>query len=157
MDGAHTHGHHAGGPGTAVLALTAVALAASVLTRVLTFVLIATAVAGGLMVIGLIGYVVFACRRYQQRTVLLNAETYSWPVCPPARPRPANADPVTLRQAITELHAQLLAAHGGLPAAEGSWHQHLHLHGLTPDQAAAIVTALQAHQHTNPWQDGGGQ
>jgi hypothetical protein len=34
-------------------------------------------------------------------------------------------------------------------------HQHLHLHGLTPDQAAAIITALQAHQHTDPWQDGG--
>ena len=70
-------------------------------------------------------------------------------------PRVVNADPVTLRQAITELQAQLLAARGGLPAADGSQHQHLHFHGLTPEQAAAIITELQDRQHPGGWQDGG--
>ena len=72
-------------------------------------------------------------------------------------PRAVNADPVTLRQAITELQAQLLAARAGLPAADGSRHQHLHFHGLTPEQAAAIITELQARQHPGGWQDGGSQ
>jgi hypothetical protein len=63
---------------------------------------------------------------------------------------------VTLRQAITELQAQLLAARAGLPATDGVRHQHLHLHGLTPAQAAAIITELQT-QHPAPWQDGGSQ
>ena len=71
--------------------------------------------------------------------------------CRPGR----NADPVTLRQAITELHAQLWAARGGLPAADTSQHQHLHFHGLTPEQAAAIVAQLQARQRPTGWQDGG--
>jgi len=57
-----------------------------------------------------------------------------------------------LRQAITELQAQLLVAYG-LPGTDSPRHQHLHLHGLTPDQATAIITALRA----NPWQDGGSQ
>jgi hypothetical protein len=66
-------------------------------------------------------------------------------------------DPVTLRQAITELQAQLLAARAGLPAADGARHQHLHFHGLTPEQAAAIITELQIRQYTTGWQDGGSQ
>jgi Spy/CpxP family protein refolding chaperone len=66
-----------------------------------------------------------------------------------------NTDPVTLRQAITELQAQLLAARAGLPAVDRSRHQHLHLHGLTPEQAAAIFTELQERQHPGGWQDGG--
>jgi hypothetical protein len=65
-------------------------------------------------------------------------------------------DPVTLRQAITELQARLLAARGDLPpAAAGS--QHLHLHGLTPEQVAAILTGLQDRHHLGGWQDGGSQ
>ena len=60
-----------------------------------------------------------------------------------------------LRQAITELQAQLLAARGGLPAADRSQHQHLHFHSLTPEQAAAIITELQARQSSAGWQDGG--
>ena len=67
-----------------------------------------------------------------------------------------NADPVPLRQAIAELQAQILAVRAGLPAVDGSRHQHLHLHGLTPEQAAAIITELQAQQHAG-WQDGGSQ
>ena len=72
-------------------------------------------------------------------------------------PRAVLDDPVTLRQAITELQAQLLAARAGLPAADGSRHQHLHFHGLTPEQAAAIITELQDRQHPGGWQDGGSQ
>jgi hypothetical protein len=64
-------------------------------------------------------------------------------------------DPVTLRQAITELHAQLLAARTDLPPADCS--QHLHLHGLTPAQVAVIMTGLQDRHHRGGWQDGGSQ
>ena len=56
---------------------------------------------------------------------------------------------------ITELQAQLLAARSGPPAADRSQHQHLHFHGLTPEQAAAIIAELQAPQHPAGWQDGG--
>jgi hypothetical protein len=153
MDGAHTHGHGPTGLAELVALGTGIALAASVLARVLTFVLIGLAVAGGLLVLGLIGYVVAACRRYQQATALEAAS--SWPVMPEDPPRAVNADPVTLRQAITELQAQLLAARTGLPAA--SHHQHLHFHGLTPEQAAAIITELQARQPPAGWKDGGSQ
>jgi hypothetical protein len=144
MDGAHTHGHGLSGLGELVALGAGIGLAAMVLARVLTFVLIGLAVAGGLLVIGLIGYVAAACRRYQQATVLEAAP--SWPVVPDALPRAVNADPVTLRQAITELQAQLLAARAGLPAADASQHQHLHFHGLTPEQATAIIAELQARQ-----------
>jgi hypothetical protein len=95
--------------------------------------------------------VVLACRRYQQQTASLDAVPYSAPAVPDDLPCAVNADPVTLRQAISELQVQLLAARAGLPAAQ---HQHLHLHGLTPEQAAAIITELQVQQHAG-WQDGG--
>ena len=58
MDGAHTHGHGPTGLGELVAIGAGIALAAMVLARVLTFLLIGLAVAGGLLVIGLIGYVV---------------------------------------------------------------------------------------------------
>jgi hypothetical protein len=142
MDGAHTHGHGPTGLGELVAIGAGVVLAASVLARVMTFLLIGLAVAGGLLVIGFIGYVVAACRRYQQATAH-EAAQHRWPVVPQDPPRAVNADPVTLRQAITELQAQLLASHTGLPPADGSQHQHLHFHGLTPEQAAAIIAQLQ--------------
>jgi hypothetical protein len=154
MDGAHTHGHGPTGLGELVAIGAGIVLAAMVLARVLTFLLIGLAVVGGLLVIGLIGYVVAACRRYQQATAL-EAAHHHWPVMPDNPPLAVNTDPVPLRQAITELQAQLLAARGDLPAADRS--QHLHFHGLTPDQAAAIIAGLQAHQHTARWQDGGSQ
>ncbi|SRR6266487_111560 len=156
MDGSHTHGHGPTGLGELVAIGAGVALTAMVMARVLTFVLIGLAVAGGLLVIGLIGYVVAACRRYQQVTAPDPAQ-YSWPVVAEDPPQAVNADPVSLRQAITELQAQLLAARGGLPAADHSQHQHLHFHGLTPEQAAAIITQLQARQRRACWQDGGSQ
>jgi hypothetical protein len=156
MDGAHTHRHDPTGLGGLVLLGLGVVLAADVLARVLTLLLIVLAVAGGVLLIGLTSYMVLACRRYQQQTASLDAVPYSTPVVPGDPPRAVNADPVMLRQAITELQAQLLAARAGLPATDGVRHQHLHLHGLTPAQAAAIITELQT-QHPAPWQDGGSQ
>jgi hypothetical protein len=156
MDGAHTHGHGPTGLGELVVLAFGVVLAAGVLARVLTLLLIVLAVGGGVLVAGLIGYVVLACRRYRQATAL-DAAQRRWPVVPQDAPRAVNADPVTLRQAITELQAQLWAARAGLPAADGSRHQHLHSHGLTPEQAAAIITELQARHQPGGWQDGGSQ
>ena len=157
MDGAHTHGHGPTSLGELVAIGAGIALAAMVLARALTFLLLGLAVGGSLLVIGFSGYVVAACRRYQQATAL-EATQHLWPVVSEDPPRVLSADPVPLRQAIAELHAQLLAARAGLPMADGSPHQHLHLHGLTPEQAAAIITELQAQQHPHRrWEDGGSQ
>ncbi len=156
MDGAHTHGHGPTGLGELVAIGAGVALTAMVLARVLTYLLIVLAVAGGVLVIGLIGYVVAACRRYQQATAL-DAAQHLWPVVPVDPPRVVLADPVPLRQVITELQARLLAARAGLPVADSSQHQHLHFHGLSPEQAAAIIAQLQARQQTTGWQNGGSQ
>jgi hypothetical protein len=155
MDGAHTHGHGPSGLGELVVLALGVVLAADILARVLTLLLVVLAVGGGVLVAGLIGYVVLACRRYQQRDTWLNAAPHIWPGVPGDPPRAVNADPVTLRQAITELQAQLLATRTGLPAADGARHQHLHFHGLTPEQAAAIIAQLQARQPPAGWEDGG--
>ena len=114
MDGAHTHGHGPSGLAELVVLGAGIALTADILARVLTLLLIVLAVVGGLLLIGFIGYVVAACRRYQQATAL-EAAQHHWPVLPDDPPRSVNADPVTLRQAITELHSQLLIARGGLP------------------------------------------
>jgi hypothetical protein len=157
MDGAHTHGHGPTGLGELVVLALGIVLAADILARVLTLLLVVLAVGGGALVAGLIGYVVLACRRYQQQERRLNAAPRDWPGMPGDPPRAVLDDPVTLRQAITELQAQLLAAHGGLPPADRSQHQHLHFHGLTPDQAAAIITELQAREHPGGWQDGESQ
>ena len=155
MDGAHTHGHGPTGLGELVVLALGVVLAAGILSRVLTLLLVVLAVGGGVLVIGLIGYVVLACRRYQQQERWLNAAPRGWPDVPGDPARVVLDDPVTLRQAITELQAQLLAAHGGLPPADCS--QHLHLHGLPPEQVAAIMTELQARRPPSGWQDGGSQ
>jgi hypothetical protein len=154
MDGADTHGRGPTGLGELVAVGAGVALAGMVLARVMTFVLIGLAVAGGLLVLGFTGYVVAACRRYQQGTAL-EAIHHRWPVLPDDPPRAATADPVPLRQAIAELQAQLLAVRAGLPVADRSQHQHLHFHGLTPEQAAAIVAELQAQRHPRRWEEGG--
>jgi hypothetical protein len=155
MDGAHTHGHGPTGLGELVVLALGVVVAADILARVLTLLLVVLAVVGGVLVIGLIGYVVLACRRYQQQDTWLNAAPPGWPGLPGDPPRAVNDDPVPLRQAIAELHAQLLAAHGGLPAADRGQHQHLHFHGLTPEQAAAIIAQLQARQDPTSWPEGG--
>jgi uncharacterized membrane protein YebE (DUF533 family) len=154
MDGAHTHGRGPTGLGELVAVGAGAALAAMVLARVMAFLLIVLAIGGGVLLIGLIGYVVAACRRYQQATAL-EAAQHRWPILPDDPPRAATADPVPLRQAIAELHAQLLAARAGLPVADRSQHQHLHFHGLAPEQAAAIIAELQARQPPAGWRDGG--
>jgi uncharacterized membrane protein YebE (DUF533 family) len=156
MDGAHTHGHGPTGLGELVAIGAGVILAAIVLARVLTFLLIGLAVTGGLLAIGLIGYVVHACRRYQPGTALDAAE-YPWLVLPEEPPRAVNDDPVPLRQAIAELQAQLLAARAHWPADEDARHQHLHFHGLTPAQAAALIAELQGPRDTSRWEEGGSQ
>jgi hypothetical protein len=153
MDGAHTHGHRPSGLGELVALALGIVLAADILARMLTLLVIVLAAAGGLLLIGLTGYVVAACCRYQQATAL-EAAQHHWPVLPDDPPRAVLADPVTLRQAITELHAQLLAARASLPPAEASQHQHLHFHGLTAEQAAAIIAELQARHRLGGWQDG---
>jgi hypothetical protein len=157
MDGAHTHGHGPTGLGELVVLALGVVLAADIVARVLTLLLVVLAVGGGVLVIGLIGYVVLACRCYEQQDTWLNAAPRSWPDLPGDPPRAVLDDPVTLRQAITELQAQLLAARVGLPVTDGSRQQHLHLHGLTPEQAADIIAELQARHHLGGWQDGGSQ
>jgi predicted membrane channel-forming protein YqfA (hemolysin III family) len=157
MDGAHTHRHGSTGLSELVLLGLGVVLAVDALARVLTLLLVVLAVAGGVLVIGLVGYVVLACRRYQQQTAPLDAAPNAWPVAPGDPPRAMLDDPVTLRQAISELQAQLLAARADQPATDGARHQHLHLHGLTPAQAAAIITELQAREYPAGWQDGGSQ
>jgi hypothetical protein len=155
MDGAHTHGHGPSGLAELVVLGVGAVWAADILARVLTLLLVVLAVGGGVLAIGLIGYVVLACRGYQQQDTWLNAAPHGWPGVPDDPHRAVNADPVTLRQAITELQAQLLAARGSLPEVDGSRHQHLHLHGLTPEQATAIIAELQARHRPGGWQDGG--
>ena len=155
MDGAHTHGHGPSGLSELVVLALSVVLAAGILARVLAFLLIALAIGGGVLLAGLIGYVVLACRRYQQQDAWLYAAPHGWPDMPGDPPRAMLDDPVPLRQAITELQAQLLAARAGLPAVDRSEHQHLHFHGLTPEQAAVIIAQLQARHHPGGWQDGG--
>jgi hypothetical protein len=157
-DGAHTHGHGdpPAGLGTAILVVAGAVVVASVLERLLAAVLICAAVAAGLLVIGLVSYVVAACRRYQQHTAWLDATS----CLPPAQAAPqclVPADPVVLRQALTDLLTPLLADHAVGSAGDSARHQHLHLHGLTPDQAAAILTALDARHRAAPGPDGGGQ
>ena len=157
MDGAHSHGHGPTGLGELVVLALGVVLAADILARVLTLLLVVLAVGSGVLVIGLIGYVVLACRRYQQQDTWLNAVPRGWADMPCDPPRAVLDDPVTLRQAITELQAQLLATRAGLPVADAARHQHLHLHGLTPEQIAAIMTELQDRHHRGGWQGGGSQ
>jgi hypothetical protein len=49
---------------------------------------------------------------------------------------------VSLRRAITELHAQLAAARAALDSGHPPGaHHHLHFHGLDPAQVAAILAA----------------
>jgi hypothetical protein len=63
MDGAHTHGHGPSGLAELVVLGVGVVLAADILTRVLTLLLVVLAVGGGVLAIGMIGYVVLVCRR----------------------------------------------------------------------------------------------
>src|SRR6266516_3044826 len=119
MDGAHTHGHGPTSLGELVVLALGVVLAADILARVLTLLLVVLAVGGGVLMIGLIAYVVLACRCYQQQDTWPPAALHGWPMVPDDPPPAVNDDPVPLRQAITELQAQLLAARAGLPVTDG--------------------------------------
>jgi hypothetical protein len=90
MDGAHTHGHGPTGLGELVVLALGAVLAANILARVLTLLLIVLAVGGGVLVIGLIGYVVLACRRYKQHETWLNAAPHSWLDVPGDPPVPCS-------------------------------------------------------------------
>jgi hypothetical protein len=133
MDGAHTHHHGPSGWGIGpALALGAgLALAASLASTVVAIVhllLIALAIIGGLAFAALITWAVIAYRRQQAPSRLIPA------------PIAENREVVSLRQAITELHAQLYAARAAqLAAGQTETHRHLHLHGLTADQVAVIL------------------
>jgi hypothetical protein len=140
MDGAHTHDHGPSGAGigTAVLIGAGLALVAPIahaVAAIVSALLISLAVAVVLAVTGLAACVVIA---YRRRHVS----------CRPLRPGPdqvplaGDRDVVSLRQAITELHAQLAAARAALGAGHRpDAHQHLHIHGLDPAQVAAILAA----------------
>ena len=133
MDGAHTHHHGSSGPGIgAALALCAgLALAASLASAIVAIVhllLIVLAITGGLAFAALVTWAVIVSRRQQALS----------------RPVPTSIaedrEVVSLRQAITELHAQLYAARAAqLAAGQTETHRHLHLHGLTADQVAVIL------------------
>ena len=86
MDGAHTHGHGPSGLAELVVLGVGVVLAADILARVLTLLLVVLAIGGSVLVIGLIGYVVAACRRYQQQDTWLNVAPPAGRACPVTRP-----------------------------------------------------------------------
>jgi hypothetical protein len=82
-------------------------------------------------------YAVHVCRR---RLAAWHQFTPSWlPPAPEDMELSGDRDVVSLRQAITELHAQLAAARALDPANRPRGHQHLHLHGLDPGQVATIL------------------
>jgi hypothetical protein len=143
-DGAHTH--HPGptaGIGTAVLVGAGLALgtqAAHAVATILAALLLGLVTAAGLALAGLI---IFAVLAYRRRHV-----THQKLIAGPLRsgpdhvPLPADREVVSLRQAITELQAQLYATRAALPAdPRPGVHQHLHFHGLDPAQVAAILAA----------------
>ena len=135
MDGAHTHHHGPSGTGigTAVALGAGLALAASLASAVAAIVhllLIALAITGGLALTTLVTWVVIVYRRQQAHYRTVPASIAE------------DREVVSLRQAITELQAQLYAARcAQLAAGQAETHRHLHLHGLTADQVAAILAA----------------
>jgi hypothetical protein len=138
VDGAHTnhHGPTGSGIGTVILAIFGLALAidaAHAVAAVLPVLLIALAAAAGLALAVLSVCTVLAYRHCHM----------PWPQPLPDHLPPLDGDRevVSLRQAITELHAQLAAARALDPGHSSGVHQHLHFHGLDPAQVAAILAA----------------
>src|SRR5262252_2941475 len=135
MDGAHTHHHGPSGMGigTAVALGAGLALAASLASAVAAIVhllLIALVITGGLALTTLVTWVVIVYRRQQPHYRTVPASIAE------------DREVVSLRQAITELQAQLHAARcAQLAAGQAEAHRHLHLHGLTADQIAVILAA----------------
>jgi hypothetical protein len=144
-DGAHTHHHGPNGTGLGTAPLIGAGLAvvtqlASVIAAVLHLVLIGLAVIVGLALLVLAVCAVTVYRR-RHRAAWLSAPDWLPPI-PEDVELPGDREVVSLRQAITELHAQLTAARVALDAGHRpDAHQHLHFHGLDPGQVAAILAA----------------
>jgi hypothetical protein len=142
MDGAHTHHHGPGGAGigTALLLGAGLAVATQLRNTIAAIVhalLVGLACTAALALIGLTAYAVIAYRR----RLATWQSTPGWlPPTPEEVELPGDREVVSLRQAITELHAQLIAAREALDSADRpEAHQHLHFHGLDPRQVAAIL------------------
>jgi hypothetical protein len=144
MDGAHTHRHGPGsaGIGTALLigaALAVIAQAVNAAAAIVHALLIGLACSVVLALAALIAYAVTVCRRHHRAGQAIPGPL---PPEPGYVPLAGDREVVSLRQAITELHAQLTAARAARgPAELPEAHQHLHFHGLDPDQVAAILAA----------------
>jgi hypothetical protein len=145
MDGAHTHHHRPGGAGIGTVLLIGVglAVAAHVVNTVAAIVhvlVIGLACAAVLALVALTAYAVTVYRRHH-RTAGQSIPGWLLPA-PEAVELPGDREVVSLRQAITELHAQLAAARAALnPVAPPESHQHLHFHGLDPAEVATILAA----------------
>jgi hypothetical protein len=144
MDGAHTHRRGPGGAGigTALLIVAGLAVAAQVanaVAAIMRALLIGLACAAGLALMAMIACAAVAYRR----RLTARQSTPAWLSSAPEDVElPGDREVVSLRQAITELHAQLTAARATLDsAARPEAHQHLHFQGLDPDQVAAILAA----------------
>jgi hypothetical protein len=145
MDGAHTHHHGPSGAGigTALLigaGLAVAAQAANAVAAIVHVLLIGLACTAGLALVVLTAWAVSVCRRHYSAWHQSTLAPLS--SVPEEVELPGDREVVSLRQAITELHAQLTAARaaqdrGDCPGA----HQHLHFHGLDPAQVAAILAA----------------
>jgi hypothetical protein len=144
MDGAHTHHHGPSGAGIGTALLIAAGLAVATravhaVAAIVPVLLTGLAAAAGLALAGLSVCAVIA---YRRRLAARHQPQLLWPPPMPEEvERPGDGEVVSLRQAITELHAQL-AARAALDAADRpKAHQHLHFHGLDPGQVAAILAA----------------
>jgi hypothetical protein len=144
MDGAHTHHHGPTGPGvgTMILAVFGLALAigaARAVAAILPVLLIGLAAAAALALAVLTVCAVIA---YRHRHAAWHQPIPGHlPPVPGQLPLAGDREVVRLRQAITELHAQLAAARALDSGHRSAAHQHLHFHGLDPGQMAEILAA----------------
>jgi|SRR5215468_5245730 len=142
MDGAHTHHHGPGGAGIGAALLIGAGLAVAIqvmnaIAAIVHVLLVGLACAAALALIALTVYAVIAYRR--RLAAWQSASGWLRPT-PEEVELPGDREVVSLRQAITELQAQLTATRAALDAADQTGaHQHLHFHGLDPVQVAAIL------------------
>jgi hypothetical protein len=142
MDGAHTHHHGPGGAGIGTALLIGAGLAVATQARnavaaIVHALLIGVACTAVLTLTALTAYVVTV---YRSRHRAAWSSAPGWlPPTPEGVELPGDREVVSLRQAITELHAQLATARALDAANPPEAHQHLHFHGLDPGQVAAIL------------------
>jgi hypothetical protein len=145
MDGAHTHHHRPGGAGIGTVLLVGVRLAVATqavnaVASVVHVLLTGLAIVAALALTALAAYAVAVHRR--RRAAPRQPAPGPLPPMPEDPALPGDREVVSLRQAITELHAQLAAARTSQDTGHRSeTHQHLHFHGLDPAQVAAILAA----------------